>query len=829
MNHKYLVHGDSLRIHCIHGSPVTLPTPPDANQRLRYRGNPLVRASDFRGAVFSCTPWPAPKCTQVTAIVLGKCSRVGDSTSLADPYLLDTFLGITDAGTCFVIHGSTTDNNIQSGAASVVSGAAKDAQSGHRSRQWVSLTLTDQNGEPLGNEAFLVARDSGALSGGILDRNGFARLDRLPEGGLVVWFPDLVHLHYATRGDSLTSIARRYYHNDNWKAIWACSYNKELRRIRTPDNIEIGDQIAVPQPIAFDLQANQHNDIRASVPVDSILLRYRDSSGNPVAGASWSMYSSRDTGTATSSGQLDDAGQCRIAGVRSTPGSGIVLEKDPQPFVLQVVPSVESSARDVSGPLKTQVQEIVSWVWGTVQGDFNPNQSNSQLAVNTIVGLIPLVDQVLDLRDLTAGLWNLVDYYDESSDDHSELVLGLTKEQWLWVNVFIIAIGCIPGVGSAVKGVLRWMIRQFMKMGKEIGDLSPRELRQLWSVAVAALNQFGVGNAHRELKTFRAKMPEWTANAVSSIERCIDQLKLLTAKTIDQAKELAGKRFPLIGVVLSEADATRAVFWARRRLDGLQRASNRLKTVQAEINQWIESLFAAVIEGKQSQRVAITSGQDVTIVVQKRLPRVSDSLPFHGPKRQPVVKASGSAVVRGETAGTGGIHMIAGVRRADYSYEFVVEGEVLEPLNRARAPNFNRQTSMFLTAEELGVPGWDRAHLWGPVFGDEAAAGIMFAPQAINQRLQKAIELTIRDAREMANSAGGKVKLRAAARSHPTGYGTSFIGQQRGGEFLAEVEYTVRVLDDRGRELSVNRMTLEIGPPPHGKIIELELDGFPVK
>jgi hypothetical protein len=282
--------------------------------------------------------------------------------------------------------------------------------------------------------------------------------------------------------------------------------------------------------------------------------------------------------------------------------------------------------------------------------------------------------------------------------------------------------------------------------------------------------------------------------------------------------------------LVSQADAKRAVYWARRRLEALQRVSSRLKSVQAEINQWFGSLFAAVIEGKHPHRSIVATGGDVTIISQKRLPPASGRLPFDASRRQPAVKVRGTAIVRRETAGTGGIHSISGVRRKDGSYEYVIEGEVLPPLSREKAPNFNNNPkgNWYLTADELGVHGWDRAHLWGPIFGDEAAAGIMYAPAKVNQELQKAIESRISYARQLASESGGALKLRAVAKSHPTGRHTSFIGQQRGGEFLTEVEYTLRLIDGNGKEIGVRRIAFEIGPPPEGNILQLDLGGFPV-
>jgi hypothetical protein len=102
-----------------------------------------------------------------------------------------------------------------------------------------------------------------------------------------------------------------------------------------------------------------------------------------------------------------------------------------------------------------------------------------------------------------------------------------------------------------------------------------------------------------------------------------------------------------------------------------------------------------------------------------------------------------------------------------------VEGRLLEGFaDRAKnAPNFNKTSkaggSLF-TAEELGLKSadWEWAHLWGPGFGDEAAAGIMLAPRGVNQIAQnRGIEGYMRELGKRARAARGDVRVKATATS----------------------------------------------------------------
>lgn len=80
------------------------------------------------------------------------------------------------------------------------------------------------------------------------------------------------------------------------------------------------------------------------------------------------------------------------------------------------------------------------WFWEAIEGDFNENRSTSQILVDAGVSMIPLVDQVCDLRDLIANCRKL-------SKDQTDV--------WNWVALVLTLIGLFPALGSLVKGVLK--------------------------------------------------------------------------------------------------------------------------------------------------------------------------------------------------------------------------------------------------------------------------------------------------------------------------------------------------------------------------------------
>lgn len=121
-----------------------------------------------------------------------------------------------------------------------------------------------------------------------------------------------------------------------------------------------------------------------------------------------------------------------------------------------------------------------------------------------------------------------------------------------------------------------------------------------------------------------------------------------------------------------------------------------------------------------------------------------------------------------QTAQTGGIQRISAARTPRGRYEISVEGILLPPLDRKSAPNFNSSLLKKRDANDLRVrlpiiDLYQMAHLWGPGFGDETPAGMMWAPTEINLEIQARIERFLRDYAEQAAHEGTSVRLKATA------------------------------------------------------------------
>lgn len=89
-------------------------------------------------------------------------------------------------------------------------------------------------------------------------------------------------------------------------------------------------------------------------------------------------------------------------------------------------------SQNADGPL--------DWVLGVLQGDFNQNPSVSQTIANTILSMVPGLDQIADARDVVANLLQIREN---------------PRSTAAWTGLTLTLAGLVPTVGSAAKGAAR--------------------------------------------------------------------------------------------------------------------------------------------------------------------------------------------------------------------------------------------------------------------------------------------------------------------------------------------------------------------------------------
>ena len=199
--------------------------------------------------------------------------------------------------------------------------------------------------------------------------------------------------------------------------------------------------------------------------------------------------------------------------------------------------------------------EVAGWLWGTVQGAWNEKQTVSQIIVDAVIGMIPLVGQGTAVRDLLAVSTGLAENPEKREDT------------WQWVLFAVLLLALIPVMGGVLKGVGRLTLRA----AKEAAENSAK-LASMADDMVAFLNRMGHKDAvqwlrqldfvqyeaqllerskafcdtvilaiHRYALRFQAVLPASFVQRMQSMAKGFEQVKLAADKMIPQAlKDLNG-------------------------------------------------------------------------------------------------------------------------------------------------------------------------------------------------------------------------------------------------------------------------------------------------
>lgn len=180
---------------------------------------------------------------------------------------------------------------------------------------------------------------------------------------------------------------------------------------------------------------------------------------------------------------------------------------------------------------------------------------------------------------------------------------------------------------------------------------------------------------------------------------------------------------------------------------------------------------------------------------------------------------SDTLVLDGRVSNSGMIDTLSGTRRADGSLTVTIEGRVGPGLGQRL--DYEKD---LLGGTQVGLPGYERAHLWGQSLGDEAAEGIAYAPREVNQIFQnQKMEEFLREMRDLASSRGGTVRLRAHLETHPPGLHPRGVTEPGADRIVRRLDYEFEIVEN-GRVTQTNRVTINVGPPPNGSV-GVELSG----
>ena len=161
-----------------------------------------------------------------------------------------------------------------------------------------------------------------------------------------------------------------------------------------------------------------------------------------------------------------------------------------------------------TGPA-SQDKSTWDWLWESIQGDFNDNRSTGQIAFDTGVSMIPVIDQICDVRDLIANCKKI-------NQDRND--------SWAWVALCLTLIGLFPSIGSLVKGVLKIFFLFVRRMGLD-HLIKAVDAGMTWVITLLRKRE-----VQRYLNTKQVdEVFKWLANGVREIKAQVNTQALLNA------------------------------------------------------------------------------------------------------------------------------------------------------------------------------------------------------------------------------------------------------------------------------------------------------------
>lgn len=246
---------------------------------------------------------------------------------------------------------------------------------------------------------------------------------------------------------------------------------------------------------------------------------------------------------------------------------------------------------------KAVCADVGSWTWGTVQGAFNEKASLSQIIVDAVIGMIPLVGDATAVRDLIAVIIGL------SSSEEKR------NSKWEWVLLVVLLFALIPVIGGVIKGVGRITINVAKQAAHLSGAAKVSHMKAGAAEIVEFLNRIGVKNAEKWLLLLRI--------ADHSAE-ILEKLKTLTT-TLDKILAKAGAKFDAIpGLRVRIVSLRNGIVKVRRKADEM------IPVAIKELDQQLREMQSFIRSGGETtSRLALhktaTGSRTVTKTRERRM------------------------------------------------------------------------------------------------------------------------------------------------------------------------------------------------------------------
>ncbi|SPK75140.1 conserved protein of unknown function (plasmid) [Cupriavidus taiwanensis] len=250
--------------------------------------------------------------------------------------------------------------------------------------------------------------------------------------------------------------------------------------------------------------------------------------------------------------------------------------------------------------------DVGSWTWGTVQGAFNEKASFSQIIVDAVIGMIPLVGDVTAVRDIVAVVIGLVDKPEKR------------ESTWEWVLLIVLVVALIPVFGGVIKGVGRILIKVCKEAAALKGAARAAKLLEAANEIIAFLNRIGVKNAERWLLKLR-----FADHQAAVLERFAALMNTLY-KVLGEVRNKAGAAMP--SALLGRVDGLRSGLLHLKAKGNemipkaIKELDQYLREVQAYVRSGGEATSRRVLHEVATGKPVITRADEARLVEHGVLP-----------------------------------------------------------------------------------------------------------------------------------------------------------------------------------------------------------------
>ena len=187
---------------------------------------------------------------------------------------------------------------------------------------------------------------------------------------------------------------------------------------------------------------------------------------------------------------------------------------------------------------KTEEKGTFDTIIGGLIGDFNEDPALAEIAINTGVGLIPIVGEVTAARDVTANV-----YYMEKKTEYTS--------PFRWLGLVFALISLFPEIGAALKGlgkavlkgvgeaigpIVRLVEKVLEKLGHSEGALS--FFRKIWGRAVSG-GMALFGRVMTKLSSLLSDTVKFFSSRAEAFARGLARIKEAAMKLLPEAIEKA--------------------------------------------------------------------------------------------------------------------------------------------------------------------------------------------------------------------------------------------------------------------------------------------------